>query len=98
MPIKTKPTKPAKAPTIKWSGLVSVEDITLKRSRYGTVYAVLHTSAGLGICASEQQAQTLCLFEPYEFSGEIKVFLGGLYLKLGKAELFQANKYRQVIG
>lgn len=89
--------KTQKPISIRWSGLVKIEDICLKKSRFGNVYAVLYTNSGINICSPEQEAAKLCLYEPYEMRGTIKQFLGGQYLKLEKAYLFDPSGYRHVI-
>lgn len=86
-----------KKPTIKWSGLVKIEDIQLRKTRYGDIYAVLYTNAGSNVIASERHAQLCCLYEPYEMRGHIKAFYGGQYLKLDRLELFQSNSYKHVV-
>lgn len=82
---------------IKWHGMLKIEDIQLRRSRYGDIYAVLYTNSGGNIIATEHQASRLCLFEPYQMRGEIKPYFGGQYLKLGGYELFDSSGYRLVI-
>jgi hypothetical protein len=59
---------------------------------------VLYTPNNISIIAPEQVAQRLSLFEPYEMSGQVKIFPGGQYLKLDRAELFDPSGYRHVIG
>ncbi len=81
-----------KKPSIRWSSLLSVEDIVPRRGRFGR-YCVLYTNAGNTVCCNEDLAQHLCLFEPYEMFGEVKVFHGGVYLKLERANLFEPSGY-----
>lgn len=88
--------KPMK-PSIKWHSLLNIEDIQPRKSRYGTVYCLLYTNSGLAVCATEQIAQRLCLYEPYEMRGIVKPYIGGSYLKLDRCELFNPDPYRIVV-
>lgn len=77
--------------------MLKIEDVQLRKSRYGDVYAVFYTNAGSNIIATEHQASQCCLYEPYSMQGSIKPFYGGQYLKLEKMELFDASGFRHVV-
>lgn len=83
--------------TLRWSGMLKVEEIQLRKSRWGGVYALLYTNANTSVVATEQQASLMCLFEPYEMQGDIKMYHGGVYLRLGKATIFNAKTYKETI-
>lgn len=74
--------------------MLKVEDIRPRKGRYGN-FCVLYTNSDACICCSEVQGQKLALFEPYEFTGEVKIRPGGTYLALRKAELFSAASYTE---
>lgn len=74
--------------------MLKIEDITLRKSRYGDVYAVFYTPGG-NIIAKERHAQEVCLYEPYEMRGFVKQFFGGNYLKLDRLELFDSNSFSE---
>ena len=75
--------------------MLRIEDMQPRKSRWGTIYAVLYTSAGLTVCATEKQAQSICLFEPYEMQGQVKTYDGGFYLKLDKLDLFDPVSFKE---
>ena len=81
----------AKKPTISWGTMSNIEDIQPRKGRHGK-YCVLYTMAG-NFCCSENIANRLSLFEPYELSGEVKMVNGGTYLWVNKARLFDARAY-----
>ena len=82
---------------LRWSGMLKVEEIQLRKSRWGGVYALLYTNAKTSVVATEKQASLMCLFEPYEMYGEIKMYHGGVYLRLSKASIFNSAGYRDTI-
>lgn len=86
--------RPAK-PIVRWSAMLSIEEIRPRLGRYGK-YAVLYTNGNINICCSEEEANKLCLFEPYEMKGLVKVVHGGQYLRLDKAELFDSASFKLV--
>jgi hypothetical protein len=72
--------------------MVKIEDVQPRRSKFAT-YCILRTELGNFSC-SERLAASLCLFEPYELKGIVKFVMGGMYLWVTRAELFNANTYR----
>jgi hypothetical protein len=73
--------------------MASIEDIQPKRGKYNT-YCLLRTVAGTFSC-SEKLAEKLCLYEPYEMRGQVRFVLGGTYLWVSTAELFNAGGYKR---
>jgi len=88
-------TKSSQKSKILWSAMLRIEDIQPRKSRWGTIYAVFYTSAGLTVCATEKQAQSICLFEPYEMKGQVKTYDGGFYLKLDRMDLFDPVSFKE---
>lgn len=83
----------AKKPLILWTTMASVEEIQPRKGRYNP-YCLLYTRAG-NFCCSEKLASLVCLYEPYEFRGQVKIVPGGTYLWVVSMELFDASSYRK---
>ena len=81
-------------PLIRWTGMLKVEDLQPRKSRWGTTYCVLYTNANQTICCSESDGQKICLYEPYEMKGFIHPYHGGMYLRLEKATVYESNSFK----
>lgn len=79
---------------IRWSALLSIEEMVPRRGRYGR-YVVLYTNANITVCCGEELANKLCLFEPFEMKGEVQQYHGGTYLKLSNATYFDPASFHK---
>ena len=80
---------------VKWSSLLSIKDISPRKSKDWT-YVILYTDADVTVCCSELQAQRFCIGEPYEMRGYLNYKKGGVYLVLEKARLVSGKNFREV--
>lgn len=81
---------------IRWSAMLSVDDMQPRRSRYGTVYCVLYTNANQTVCCDEKTAQRVALYEPYMMKGFVHPYNGGVYLRVEKLEKFDSASFKNV--
>ena len=77
---------------VKWSCVFRVEDISPRKTRDWT-YVILETDLGVKVCCSENLAQALCCFEPYEMKGYLNFSRGSTYLVLERANLLHGGEY-----
>ena len=80
----------------RFSAMASFEELRPRKGRYGQ-YVVGYTNKDFSVTMSESIAETLCLYEPYNLTGEIKAFKGGMYLKVEKADLFLSAEYSKQV-
>ena len=83
----------AKKPQITWVTMVSIDEIQPRKGKFAT-YCLLYTRVG-NFCCSEKLATQICLYEPYEIRGQVKMVPGGTYLWATSLELFDARSYRK---
>jgi len=76
--------------------MVSFEELRPRKGRYGQ-YVVGYTNKDFSVTMSDSIAETLCLYEPYNLTGEIKTFKGGMYLRVEKADLFHSGEYSKQV-